>query len=406
MQVYIGIDWSEQKHDVCFQNEKGDVIQLLQINQSPEGFVKLDETRQQLGVSAEDCIAGIETSHNLLIDYLVDQNYRAIYVLPPNAVKSAQTIFRQSGAKSDRSDAILICEMIRLAAEQFHAWVPDTELTQSIRVKVRLAGFLTKQILQTGNRLRSALLRYYPAALILFSTTDSQILLEWIIKYPTPELAETVNFGEFKVFLKEHKHPRPKLWAACYARLHLPQVKASRGNTAAFSSEAKLLASLMLNLIRSRNYLLSEVKQDFVHHPDYAIYQSLPAAGNFLEPALCAMLGDDRDRYPNVSVLQAIAGTCPVTEQSGKSKFVHFRHACDHQFRQVVQQWARCSVLKSPWAAGYYASVRPRCHSDNEAYRRLANRWLEVLWKLWQDRVPYDEQKHLKAHALRIKPKS
>lgn len=405
MTVYIGIDWSEQKHDVCFQNEKGDVIQIFKIDQSPEGFVKLDETRQHIGISARDCVIGIETSHNLLIDYLLDQNYQAVYVLPPNAVKSSQGIFRQSGAKSDRNDAILIADMIRLAASKFHPWVPDIPLTQKIRVQIRLAGFLTKQIIQTGNRLRAALLRYYPTALVLFSSTDTPILLEWIIKFPTREMAETVTFADFKIFLKEHKHSQPDKWAECYARLQLPQVKASSSNTVAFATEAKLLAGLMLELIHDRNSLLKELKKDFIEHPDFAIYHSLPAAGDFLEPALCAMLGDDRQRFPNAKVLQAIAGTCPVTEQSGKSKFVHFRHACDHQFRHIVQQWAKCSVQKSPWAAGYYKAIRSHCKSDNDAYRRLANRWLEVLWRLWQDGLPYDEQKHLKAHALRRKPK-
>ena len=27
MTVYIGIDWSEKKHDVCFLNEVGEVLQ-------------------------------------------------------------------------------------------------------------------------------------------------------------------------------------------------------------------------------------------------------------------------------------------------------------------------------------------------------------------------------------------
>ena len=55
----------------------------------------------------------------------------------------------------------------------------------------------------------------------------------------------------------------------------------------------------------------------------------------------------------------------------------------------------------SPWAATYYHTVRPHCRTDNDAIRRLANRWLEVLWRLWVDRKPYDEAFHLKQHTLR-----
>ena len=31
-------------------------------------------------------------------------------------------------------------------------------------------------------------------------------------------------------------------------------------------------------------------------------------------------------------------------------------------------------------------------------------RWLEIAWRLWQDRLPYDEERHLRQHALRVKP--
>jgi transposase len=117
------------------------------------------------------------------------------------------------------------------------------------------------------------------------------------------------------------------------------------------------------------------------------------------------MLGDDRQRYATPAILQALAGTCPVTKQSGKTRYVVFRRACDRAFRQIVQQWARLSVTQSPWAAGYFSMVRPHCHSENEAYRKLANRWLEILWRLWQDHAPYEEQRHLSAHARRTLPR-
>ncbi|MBV7339969.1 hypothetical protein KFU94_69525 [Chloroflexi bacterium TSY] len=38
--------------------------------------------------------------------------------------------------------------------------------------------------------------------------------------------------------------------------------------------------------------------------------------------------------------LQSLAGTCPVTKQSGKVRTVHFRRACDHDFRYFTQQFA------------------------------------------------------------------
>lgn len=406
MTVYIGIDWSEKKHDLCFLNEVGEVLHTLKIDQTPYGFLELDKARERLGVPVGACVIGIETHYNILIDFLIERGYPAIYVLPPNAVKSAQGRYRQSGAKSDPQDARLIADMLRTDQAKYHAWVPDSPLTRRIRAMISLIDYLTKEIWQVGNRLRATLVRYYPGALELFSTLDSPITLAWIGQYPTPAAAQAVSYAEFKTFLQDHHHTQPKKWPLCYARLQKVQVQAAEAIVQVYAREAALLAQLMAQLVQAKTQLLKELGQYYEQHPDCGIYQSLPGAGAYLEPGLLAMLGDDRERFPTPATLQAVAGTCPVTKQSGKTRVVTFRYACDHEFRQIVQQWAKASIDKSPWAAGYYQLARPHCHSENEAYRKLANRWLDILWRLWRDRTPYDEQKHLSAHARRSQPKS
>ena len=51
MRLYTGIDWSESKHDVVFMNEKGAAVAQLTIPHTPDGFLKLDITRVELGVA-------------------------------------------------------------------------------------------------------------------------------------------------------------------------------------------------------------------------------------------------------------------------------------------------------------------------------------------------------------------
>jgi transposase len=102
-----------------------------------------------------------------------------------------------------------------------------------------------------------------------------------------------------------------------------------------------------------------------------------------LAPSLLAKFGDDRERFPTARSVQALAGTCPVTEQSGKKRVVKFRHSCDKAFRQIAQQWARSSLRRSAWALVYWEQVMARVSHENDAYRRLANRWLAIAWKLW-----------------------
>ncbi len=401
MKVYIGIDWSEKKHDICYLHENGEVLRKLEILHNMEGFFALDKARQELGVQAEDCVVGLETSHNSLVDYLWDQGYLQIIVLPPKVVKSSQGRYRQSGAKDDPWDARLIADILRTDQKRYTVWKPDSPLTRQIRSAVRMLSHLNKELVRNTNRLRAVLLRYYPAALELFTHLDAPVTLAFIQTYPTPEAAAKLSYEDFASFLRKHHHSQPKTWVHSFNQLKKLDVYSQAEVVAAYSPQAVTLANILAVLVESKHCWLKELTRLYESHPDRTIYSTLPAAGTFLEPALLAKLGDDRNRSPTPKVLQAVAGTCPVTQRSGKRKVVYFRWACDHEFRHIVHQWAKLTLDVSPWAEAYYSSVLPHCRTSNDAIRRLANRWLEILWRLWQDRKPYDQAYHLRQHISR-----
>ena len=65
MKVYIGIDWSENRHDLCFMHASGEVLLTLQIQHTIAGFREMDQARQSLGVEKQEVTIGLETAHNL-----------------------------------------------------------------------------------------------------------------------------------------------------------------------------------------------------------------------------------------------------------------------------------------------------------------------------------------------------
>lgn len=324
MTVYIGIDWSEQKHDICYLKETGEVLRTLEIKHTVQGFFELDKGRRELGVQAEECVVGLETAHNLLVDYLWEQGYPQIYILPPKAVKSAQGRFRQSGAKDDPWDARLIADMLRTDQQRYALWHPDSLLTRQIRTTVRMALHLTKELVRNKNRLRAVLLRYYPAAASLFSRLDSPISLAFLQAYPTPQQAAKLSFDEFSQFLRRHHHTQPAGWVRCYNKLKEPHPLSSAEVVTIYMPQAITLVKIMVVLVQGKEQCLKDLTRLYEQHPDRHIYASLPAAGRFLEPALLAKLGDDRQRFPSPKVLQAVAGTSPVSQRSGKRHVVYF----------------------------------------------------------------------------------
>lgn len=405
MRVYIGIDWSEQKHAVCYMNEAGAVIQERVIAHSPEGLLKLAEDWQALGLADQEVLIGLETAHNLLIDFLLERGDGQIYVLPPSLVKSSQGRYAQGGAKDDRRDAQLIADILRTDHGRLHAWQMDSLLTRQIQWESRNVIYLTHMITRQTNHLRAMLLRYYPAALQVFSSLDSPICLAFLSAYPTPHQAQTLRYEQFCAFLHKHHHTQKRVWPTSYARLMADYPQASPDTLQLYAGHLEQLVDMLLPFVQAKSKAIARLKTLFAQHPDADIFASLPGVGDFLAPALLGKLGDDRQRFPTAQVLQAIAGTCPVTERSGRSKTIKFRRACDRAFRYIVQQWARKAIQQSAWVATYYQELLRRNIPKNDATRRVANRLLAILWKLWQAHRSYDEAFLLRQRLERAKPK-
>jgi transposase len=117
---------------------------------------------------------------------------------------------------------------------------------------------------------------------------------------------------------------------------------------------------------------------------------------------LVAEIGDDRGRYPTQEALAADAGMAPVARESGKRKVAGFRWACDKRLRDAVACLANSTRHTHPWARNVYLNARARGLEHPHAIRVLGRAWLRVLWRCWQDEVPYDPAKH--GNLRRLQP--
>jgi transposase IS116/IS110/IS902 family protein len=154
------------------------------------------------------------------------------------------------------------------------------------------------------------------------------------------------------------------------------------------------------------------IEKLFAQHPDHDLFGSLPGAGAKLAPRLLSEIGSDREQYPDAQGLQCMAGTAPVSFESGKTKRAKIRWHCNRHLRHAVHLWADCSRKFCAWAGTYYQAQRDNGKSHACALRCLGQRWLKILWKMWQSRQPYDETVHAlnqQRHGswvLQLKPKT
>ena len=404
MKLLIGLDWSKDHHHVCFMAPNGSVQASFEIPHTVTGFARLEEERAKFGVPATECLVALETAHNLVVDFLWARQYQ-VCVIAPTVVKSSRGRYGVSGAYTDASSAFLLADLLRTDRARFIPWRPDGAIVRQMRAKLSLIEALRKDINRWSNRLLAVLLRVYPHPIGLFSKLTTQINLHFLIAYPTPHALREMSYQEFESFGRQHGYPAAKL-PALYAHLQSRRPEPDPVALLAYQDEIPFLARTLLPLVQHRLQLIREVKSLFDQHPDNFIFESLPGTGDLLAPSLLVKFGDHRERLPNANIVQALAGTCPYTKMSGKKRRVLFRKACDRDFRRIAQQLAIESVKQVVWAATYWQEAYARCHKKSQAYRCLANRWLAIIWKMWQTRKPYDEEYHLKQRLLRRQPRS
>ena len=394
MKTIIGIDWSEKKHCVHAYNEAGARLLRLEVAAKIAGFQRLARQLEKVNPEPANCLVAIETEHNLLVDYLHSQGYK-LYILAPTVVSSNRGRQGSSGAKDDDRDAQLLAEILRTDLGRLVPWQPDGPLVRQMRTLLSWVDDLTKGLGQERNRLRADLLRFYPQALEAFGQLKTQFSLRFLAAFPEPAALETLSYERFAAFSRDQGYYEYGRYAELWTTLREPAPSLNQQETPAYRDRVTWLAKQLLAKTLQKRDVIAQVQTLFQQHPDAFVFDSLPGVGDLLAPKLLVMFGDHRQRYPVRELLPTVAGTAPVTVASGKSKYVKFRQACNHNYRHTAQQFARSSVQKSSWAATYFHQARERGMSNSHAYRCLANRWLQIIWSLWQRREAYNEAYHL-----------
>jgi transposase len=131
------------------------------------------------------------------------------------------------------------------------------------------------------------------------------------------------------------------------------------------------------------------------------VFASLPGAGPCFIPRLAVLFGQDTSRFQSAAQLQMLTGTAPVTSKSGKKKLVTMRWACSTFQRQTLVEFALSSLRFSSWARAFFDLHMPKDpNADKPTYcvlRKLAFKWLRIIYRCWQTRTPYDESKYLQS---------
>lgn len=399
-----GVDWASEKHDVVVQNEAGDELYAGAFAHDEAGLRSLCGALLRLGVG----LVAIERPEGVLVERLLDVGLRVL-ALHPNQVAATRARFRAAGGKSDRFDAFVLCELARTDQHRFRVLEPDSDRTKALRALSRSREDLVRARVALANQLRAELERFWPGPIGLFAQLHSPVSLAFIERYPSPQDARGLGERRLAAFLARQHYPGGKQPAELLARLRsAPEGRAGEQESRARRTVVLALVRALLALVAEIKQLEREIALALGEHPDGQIFRSL-----FRGPdsVICAAtmlseVGDCRARYPTRDTFAGDAGQAAVAIESGKRKVASFRWACNKRLRNAFRTLAESSRQWHPWAADQYAAARARGHNHSRAIRTVGRAWSRVVWRCWQDRVPYDPARHraLQQHCQVITP--
>lgn len=387
---FAGLDWAGDHHDVAVVDKLGNVAVEFRIEHSAAGWA---EFRQKLAEYPAWGIA-LETSSGAAVEELL-QSAGTVFPVQPKAAARYRERKAPSGVKDDQLDAWAMADALRVDGQDWRALAPEDPLIQELRLLCRDEAALIAQRTALVNQLRAALREYYDAALQAFDNWTLAAAWALVVQFPTPEALSQAGKRAWEKFLHVHKLWRPETVAKRLELFaHAADWKRNAAVTRAKSRLAVSLAKMLLTLARQLDDYRQAIEELFARHPDHGLFGSLPGAGSKLAPRLLSELGEDRARLDTAQALQCLAGTAPVSFQSGQVFRVKMRRCCNAHLRHAVHLWADCSRAVCGWAQAYYQAQREKGKSHACALRCLGHRWLEVLWKMWQDRTLYDGELH------------
>lgn len=393
-----GIDWASEAHEVCI-SEEGEVLERFSVAHDERGIAGLARRLTKLGVSR----VAIERPDGILVERLLAAGLEVL-AIHPNQVKAARARFAVAHGKSDRFDAYVLAELARTDAHRFRALVPDTEETRALKTLTRAREDLVGVRVELANQLRAQLQAFWPGALI-FAAVDSPISLAFLKRYPSPAEAKALGAGRMAAFLAREGYSGRTDPVELVARMRsAPQGTAGSAEQGARRAVVLGLLSALAPIVSEIAALDAQIRERLAAHPDAAIFAPLfRDRRTVICPAtLIAELGDCRGRYPTEAAMAADAGMCPVALESGKLRIATFRRACDKRLRSAVATLADTTRHWHPWAKEVYRGARARGQDHPHAIRTLGRAWIRVLWRCWQDGVPYDATLH--GNSRRLQP--
>ena len=397
MDVFCGIDWAEDHHDIALADRDGTLLARRRISDDAAGLASLLALLAEHGDTAEDPIpVAIETPRGLLTACLRATG-RKVYPINPMAVARYRDRHSIAGRKSDHGDSFVLAGVLRTGMHAHRPLPADSELGQAIAVLARAQQDAVWDRTTAHNKLRSHLREYFPGFLAAFADARDGILRPEariiLAAAPTPADAARLTLAQLRALLRKTGRQRgiDKEAQRLRGAFHADQMRQLPLVEQAMGRQAVALLGQLNAACAAASDLEHAATESFNLHPDAGIITSFPGPGALTGARVLAEIGDDRSRFQDAKGLKAYAGAAPITRASGKTRSVTFRRVKNNRLNAAGYSWAFSALTASPGARAHYDRRRDDGDRHAAAQRNLFGRLLGCLHHCLTAGCEYDE---------------
>lgn len=401
--IFAAIDWAEQSHQLLILDTDGKQLESRKVEHHHNGLYELDELLTRHARAEEVCVA-IELHAGLLLDWLLQREYR-VYGINPKSAERARERFTPAGLKDDERDAWSLAEFLRTSHQHLRPLRRDSEQTLALIGWVRLREDLIQERTVHLQRLRSHLVAWHPHVLKAIKDLNRDWALDLLHRVPTADRLASWTYRKVERWAQGRRLRSITLDRIGAAVQH-PSPTSCPARNQAHSAEVRYRVTAIRRINTQIKKLDERLEKLVATHPDAVYFQSLPVHGTVTTATLLAGFGEDRERWDGCEEVAARWGVAPVTRQSGKHKSVKRRMARDTTIHQAWLWFAFNTITREGcWARDYYQDKRKTGTDHYTALRCTAQRWVKITYRIWYDRTLYDENHHQTRRRERKIPK-
>lgn len=400
----VGLDWGDQAHAIALEPAGGSTETSTLPHSADSLHQWLDQLEERFG--GRPVAVAIETDRGAVVYALLERAWITIYPIHPATSTRHRKMFRPSGAADDLPDALVLLSLLQYHRQRLRPLHLEDEATRTLAGLVQARRKAVDRRTLLTNQLISTLKDYFPQALELVGKDLAvPLALDFLHRWPRLTDAKAAKGLILKNFYHRHNVRRPERVQSRLALIRSARLLTRDPAVVEVSVRVvRLLVAELRVVVDHIAQFEQAIAQTFAAHPEHSFFRELPGAGPTLAPRLLAAFGTARDQYPEATSMQRYFGVAPVTEKSGSRAWIHWRWNAPTFTRQTLIEWAGQTVVFCPWAKAYYERQRVKQTGHHAILRALAFKWLRVLWRCWQNRESYNEEKYLRQLEKRRSP--